>query len=1062
MVRRIRLLSSALVLILVPVVSGQVTLNPIPARVLGHPQLTLRTASPNLVEGRELYGPAALAVDTSATPPILYVADTGNNRVLAWRNASQFENGAFADLVIGQKDKFSTFPQGPGGELTGGLFAPSGVAVDAGGNLFVADAGNNRILRYSKPFDDPSQVKLPDLVIGQASLGTRTANNDPDTRTISARTLALSSGSSVFFAPLLFDKNGNLYIADAGNKRVLRYKAADVGSSATSGPAADLILGQPTFTSAPQNPTSIRDLSRLAAPAGIAIDSAGILYVCDGFPRVLVYEPLRIQPGATANRMIGGVVSPQGFILQPPDPRSLNSPNGVFAIGDRPYVIDSGNNRILRFKPYKDWPADTDTPPSADDVIGQTAFTDYKANRDMPLPQFELPGSPGVPAVSFFSPSQAVLVGGELFVADSLNHRLVVSSDPSTTAGANMVTKRVLGQQFRDGGAANLVEGREFSFGGGGGVVVDTRSTPPRLYVADTANSRILGFRDARAARPGDKADLVIGQPEFIRSIPNWPSNSATQVSRKSLFNPTGLALDASGNLYVADTGNGRVLRFPRPFDGGNYPDADLVLGKATFTTPLDTAFDASPTYMNAPYGLAFTSAGHLLVSDAGFNRLLMFRKPQGGDFTNGMQASIVIGQSDFYSRTASSDSRRLRSPRHIGVDTSDRLFVCDTGNNRIQAYDSIGAAGQDPNPAFQLTNADPVGSLNAPQGVFVSPVTGEIWVANSNTQYILRYPNFETLLVNGYRPDFVINTGTSAERALALTVDGFGNLLAVLSTNRLGFYFAASTPVNAAHYLARLAPGMMTALYDMPYGAAVFGTQSAAASSLPLPKELADIQVLVNDQPVPLLFVSPDQINFIMPMSAPTSGTISLQVVRKSLNQVLAVGCSAVRVSVNPERFLCSGLLQMDVASPALFAGTGYSAGTGQIAAYNVRSSDGTGYGINSATNPVAHNDYIVMFGTGQGFIENAPPDGAAPGGAYPTPGAKPQVIVNVRPVTDDNVAYSGLSPEYPGLWQLNVKIPDTTPQSDRIQVVVVHRGIPSNEPTNPGRIVTTIAVKR
>jgi uncharacterized protein (TIGR03437 family) len=101
-------------------------------------------------------------------------------------------------------------------------------------------------------------------------------------------------------------------------------------------------------------------------------------------------------------------------------------------------------------------------------------------------------------------------------------------------------------------------------------------------------------------------------------------------------------------------------------------------------------------------------------------------------------------------------------------------------------------------------------------------------------------------------------------------------------------------------------------------------------------------------------------------------------------------------------------------------------------------------------------------MFGTGQGFIANAPADGAAPGGAYPTAAPKPQVIVNIARVPDDSVAYSGLSPEYPGLWQLNVKIPETTPPGNTIQVVVVHRGIPSNDTTNPGRIVTTIAVKQ
>jgi uncharacterized protein (TIGR03437 family) len=256
----------------------------------------------------------------------------------------------------------------------------------------------------------------------------------------------------------------------------------------------------------------------------------------------------------------------------------------------------------------------------------------------------------------------------------------------------------------------------------------------------------------------------------------------------------------------------------------------------------------------------------------------------------------------------------------------------------------------------------------------------------------------------------------------------------------------------------------MMTALYsldsEVPGAPNVFGDQTASAASLPLPKELADIQVLVNDQPAPLLFVSPHQINFIMPMNAPTSGTVEIQAVRKSLGQVLAVACSATRQS--QQRFVCSGTVQMDVASPALFAGTNFSAGTGQIAAYNVRASDGSNYGINSASNPVARSDYIVMFGTGQGFIANAPADGASPGGAFPTADPKPQVIVNVARVPDENVAYSGLSPDYPGLWQLNVKIPDSTPPGNTIQVVVVHRGIPSNDTTSPGRIVTTIAVKQ
>ena len=87
------------ILLGVGVLEAQVTYNPNPARVLGHPRLTLTTLNPNLVEGRELFAAQSVALDTSANPPIVYVADTLNNRVLGWRDATSFTNGAFADVV---------------------------------------------------------------------------------------------------------------------------------------------------------------------------------------------------------------------------------------------------------------------------------------------------------------------------------------------------------------------------------------------------------------------------------------------------------------------------------------------------------------------------------------------------------------------------------------------------------------------------------------------------------------------------------------------------------------------------------------------------------------------------------------------------------------------------------------------------------------------------------------------------------------------------------------------------------------------------------------------------
>ncbi len=154
------------------VAGAQYSLNVVPSRVFGHPQVELKTTAPNLVEGRELFSPLSVAIDASVIPHRIYVADTLNNRVLGWSNAGSFSNGQHADIVIGQKDFFSTIPGGPLGSdksLSSGLFQPTGVAVDTDGNLFVADAGNNRILRYKRPFEQSDVLKVADMVIGQPS-----------------------------------------------------------------------------------------------------------------------------------------------------------------------------------------------------------------------------------------------------------------------------------------------------------------------------------------------------------------------------------------------------------------------------------------------------------------------------------------------------------------------------------------------------------------------------------------------------------------------------------------------------------------------------------------------------------------------------------------------------------------------------------------------------------------------------------------------------------------------------------------------------------------------------
>src|SRR5208283_658082 len=109
-------------------------------------------------------------------------------------------------------------------------------------------------------------------------------------------------------------------------------------------------------------------------------------------------------------------------------------------------------------------------------------------------------------------------------------------------------------------------------------VALDRSVRPNRIYVADTQNSRVLGWANAVSFANGAAANLVIGQPDFFSSSPNNGGASA-----RSLNQPMGVAVDSKGNLYVADTANSRVLEYDRPFTSNT--TADRVFGQSGFTT---------------------------------------------------------------------------------------------------------------------------------------------------------------------------------------------------------------------------------------------------------------------------------------------------------------------------------------------------------------------------------------------------------------------------------------------------------------------------------------------
>jgi len=689
-----------------------------------------------------------------------------------------------------------------------------------------------------------------------------------------------------------------------------------------------------------------------------------------------------------------------------------NQAGDVFRINNNIAVADTQNHRILIYPPFEQFTSDILTQ-KAQLVLGQVDFTTGKPNR----------GNADANSNTLQGPVDAAFGGpnNELFIADAGNNRILVMpmTPNSSTLGFNNAT-RVLGQQQFSEQAPNYIEGREFNFAPGSGasdagIAMDLNSNPPHLYVADTYNNRILCFTDLRTVQTGGTATFVIGQPDLFHSVvnfnPNSPTSSVNTPTATGLNHPTGLAVDPNGNLYVADSGNARVLRFPSPFTqpSKQSQSADLVLGQSNFTNKLT---DVSNARMLLPYGVVFVPNTGLLVSDQGDNRVLLF---PGNNFTSGMAASAVWGQSSFNTATPGSTDNRFNNPHGIAVDSNQRLYVVDTGNNRVVVFDDIRRAGPDPHSLVAIPG------LTTPRSVFIDqytpsgggPKTDEIWIGDANRA--LRFSGgYNGIFSSNFTPDLVI---PEAGGSLAIAIDSNNALYVADVANRVVIHYVGMSALNGASYNTlrqTLAPNTIVSLFSL---GGQFGEGLQAFSTVPLPTTMQAIQVLLNGTPMPLYYVSPSQINFLIPNNAPTSGTADLQVLRTDNGQTLG-----------------AATIQMTTVAPGLFTATG--SGKGQVAAIN---EDGT---QNSSSNAIGRGHVLQVYGTGLGNVPGAPNDGTAVSTATPTTQTT-RASINGVPCA---VQYSGLAPMQVGVWQVNVQIADavapTTSLASRISELIIFLG--------------------
>ncbi|HUI63332.1 MAG TPA: NHL repeat-containing protein, partial [Bacteroidota bacterium] len=294
-------------------------------------------------------GPDSLSAPTDvAIDPLtrkLFVVDFANHRVLRWGRVDSLLSGRPAEAVLGQ----STLESHTAGTAANQMQYPTAIAFDSAGRLWVADAVNNRVLRFDSAGFKPTGAPA-DGVLGQPNFTSNAGG--------------LAQDSMNYVRGIAVDVAGHLWVSDQLNNRVLRF---DNASSKPNGAMADGVLGQSDFTSS--HDTLSR--SSLYAPRGLVADSHGRLYVSDSFhDRVLRFDDAAAKPnGGEADGVLGepdfdtdsGAVSRSGML----------EPWGVeLDASGRLYVSEFGGSRVTWFDSAYAKANGAD----ADGVLGQPDF----------------------------------------------------------------------------------------------------------------------------------------------------------------------------------------------------------------------------------------------------------------------------------------------------------------------------------------------------------------------------------------------------------------------------------------------------------------------------------------------------------------------------------------------------------------------------------------------------------------------------------------------------------------------------------------------------------------
>ena len=772
----------------------------------------------------ELRYPEAVAVDTAGD---LFIADSENYRVLVVPVAS----GSLFGLSVTAGNIYTIAGSGTWGFSGDGgpgtaadLTRPIGVAVDGSGNLVIADSNNNRIrvvAASSATFYGQSMTE-GDIytVAGDGSIAF-----DGDGGPATSASFAIPNG-------VAFDGSGNLIVADSSNQRVRVIAGASntfYGQSMTEGSVYTVAGdGTPGFAGDGGPSTD----ANLDGPTAVTVDGSGNLVFSDmsnGRLRVVaVSSATRYSQSMTEGDIYtvagngSGTFSGEGgpaadAQLTRPGAVALDSSGDVFIAdsqAERVRVVAAESGTVLGVSV------------TAGDIYTVAGNGTYEFSGD---------GGPATDAGLANPGAVAVDPSGNLLIADSYNNRVrVVAASTGTFYGQSMT----LGDIYTIAGDGNS------TYAGDGGAATAAPLNDPEglafdasgnLVIADSNNNVIrvvAAATDTFYGQSMTEGDIytIAGDGTYSFAGDEGPATSA------QLAYPTGVSVDSSGNVLVADYANNRVrvvAASSATFYGTLMTEGDIytVVGGGWGS---DGSL-AAEAYVSSPWAVVVDSSGDLLISDTGHSSVRMVPATSGTIGGRSVAANHIYtvagdGTSGFSGDGGPATAAHLDDPAGMAVGASGELFVADRQNDRVRSVSGV------------LPVSTP-GAPDASVGAVSTHSVTLVWTppADDGGSVIEGYDVFQGSSPGGEGADPVAwADGTTTHVTIHDLVTGTPYYFTVAAYNGIGEgppsteveAIPAGAPPNAtAGFIATLAgggavPGPAAAANTgmMPYGVAVHG----------------------------------------------------------------------------------------------------------------------------------------------------------------------------------------------------------------------------------------------